>query len=98
MPAIRLARALPAALLLLGMAGAAEAQNRRTYIEVKPRSWLDAGKVVTPGSMQNYVYDTQGGFGTSFTGSRFSNNWILPDRFGSGRPIEVDFVAPDFLR
>lgn len=75
----------------------AQAQSRQVLqIEVKPRSWLDAGRVVNVGSMQNYMYDTSGISGVG--GSRYSNQGLLPDRFSGGRPIMIDIPAPEFLR
>lgn len=80
------------------MATTAEAQSRKPlYIDVKPRSWLDPGTSVPVGSMQNYIYDTQGVSGTN-GGARFSNQGLLPDRFSGGRPFTVNFPAPEILR
>lgn len=69
--------------LSIAAAGAASAQQR-LKIEVKPRSWLDAGKVVPVGSLQNYMYDGGGPSDYSRFGSR-GNTSILPDRFSGGR-------------
>lgn len=83
------------------LAEIAAAQSRRLPIEVRPRSWLDAGKVVPVGSMQGYVTDQQGaGFGgPGFGGARYSNQGLLPDRFSGGQGrVVVDIPAPDFLR
>ena len=85
-----------AACLAFGAQASAQSQRKNLYIEVQPRSWLDAGKVVTPHSMQNYMYDTAGGIGIG--GGRTSNFGLLPDRFSGGSPIKVDIPAPDFLR
>ena len=75
----------------------AQAQDRGPLrIEIKPRSWLDAGKVVPVGSMQNYIYDTQG-MG-SVGGARYSSQGLLPDRFSGGKPFTIDIPAPEFLR
>ena len=76
----------------------ANAQSReRLYIEVQPRSWLDAGKAgVRVGEYQSYVTDHQGSVGP--IGGIASRSQILPDRFGGGRPISVDIPAPEFLR
>lgn len=71
----------------------AQAQDRPLVIDVKPRSWLDAGKTVQVGSMQNYMYDTQGLGDSSRFGSRSSG--ALPDRFSSGRGAFV-FEMPRF--
>ena len=70
-----------------------QAQDRPLVIDVKPRSWLDAGKTVQVGSMQNYMYDTQGFGDSSRFGSRSSGS--LPDRFSSGRGAVV-FEMPRF--
>lgn len=76
----------------------ANAQSReRLYIEVQPRSWLDAGKAgVRVGEYQSYVLDHQGSIGP--TGGIAARSQILPDRFGGGRPFVVDIPAPEFLR
>jgi len=66
-------------------ASSAGAQDRSLVIQVKPRSWLDAGKTVEVGSMQNYMYDTQGLGDWNRFGSRGGANSVLPDRFASGR-------------
>lgn len=78
----------------LCLVSAAEAQNRRLVIDVKPRSWLDAGKVVPVGSMQNYVYDVNGFGDTNRFGARGSNSGLLPDRFTGGRGFT--FMSPIF--
>jgi hypothetical protein len=78
----------------LCLASAAQAQSQRLVIEVKPRSWLDAGKVVPVGSLQNYVRDT-GGFGDSGRfGARGGHSGLLPDRFSSGRGFT--FMSPSY--
>lgn len=77
--------------VLLG--GAAVAQDKkRLVIELKPRSWLDAGKVVPVGSMQNYVTDLNGFGDSARFGVRGASN--LPDRFSSGRGFTVN--TPNF--
>ncbi len=76
--------------LTFTLAGAAQAQSRRLVIEVKPRSWLDAGKVVPVGSMQNYIYDVQGSSDTGRFGARGSSSALLPDRFSAGRGFTVE--------
>jgi hypothetical protein len=92
----------PTLLALAGLAilasSAANAQSReRLYIEVQPRSWLDAGKAgVRVGEYQNYVYDLQGQVGPS--GGFAGRSSSLPDRFSGGRPFTVDIPAPEFLR
>ncbi|WP_284177707.1 hypothetical protein [Rhabdaerophilum sp. SD176] len=79
------------------LAGSAFAQSsNRLVIEVKPRSWLDAGRQVPVGSMQNYVYDTQGPSDAARFGARGSSPSLLPDRFSSGRGIP--FESPIFWR
>lgn len=75
--------------LTMTVASAAVAQDRRLVIDVKPRSWLDAGKVVPVGSLQNYMYDTQGFSDSSRFGSRGGSS-LLPDRFSSGRGLTVE--------
>ncbi|CAN1535737.1 hypothetical protein MCEMSEM23_01564 [Rhabdaerophilaceae bacterium] len=92
-------RALPlavSAFAIVSMCASAQAQSTGgLYIEAKPRSWLDAGKVVEPHSMQNYMFDTAQ---ANNFGARSSNHGLLPDRFSSGSPIKIDIPAPDFLR
>ncbi|MCA0399277.1 MAG: hypothetical protein LCH38_00515 [Proteobacteria bacterium] len=79
--------------LALLVAGAAQAQEkRRLVIELKPRSWLDAGKVVRVGSMQNYVTDLNGFGDSARFGARGATN--LPDRFSSGRGFTIN--TPNF--
>jgi hypothetical protein len=69
------------------LSGAAEAQSRRggIVLEVKPRSWLDAGPVVPLNSKQNYIYDSLSYTDRSRYGSRGGDFGLLPDRFSSGR-------------
>jgi hypothetical protein len=88
-----------ASVALFGLAIQAQAQSQRKnlYIEVQPRSWLDAGRAYEPGASHSYVYDQMGTSGIS-TGGRTANFGLLPDRFSSGAPIKVDIPAPDFLR
>lgn len=71
----------------LGFSGEALAQGRRAgiVIEVKPRSWLDAGPVVPLHSKQSYVYDSQSYSDYSRFGSRGGDFGLLPDRFSAGR-------------
>jgi hypothetical protein len=87
-----------AGLAILGSLPAGAQSRDRLYIEIKPRSWLDAGKAgVRVGEYQNYVYDMHGPVGpTSGIAGRYNVN--LPDRFFGGRPFSVDIPAPDFLR
>jgi hypothetical protein len=96
MRAITLAAASAA---LFGLVAQAEAQSQRRnlYIEVQPRSWLDAGKAYEAGASHNYVYDMMGTSG-AITGGRATSFGLLPDRFSSGAAIKVDIPAPDVLR
>ncbi len=49
-----------AGLALVSLPAMAQAQSRQSlYIEAKPRSWLDAGKVYEPGASHGYVYDNR---------------------------------------
>ena len=83
--------------LTFTLASLAHAQDRSSmHIDVKPRSWLDAGSEVLVGSMQNYMYDTQS-MG-SVGGARYSNQGLLPDRFSGGRPVTMDIGASEFFR
>jgi hypothetical protein len=68
--------------------GAAEAQER-LILNVKPRSWLDAGTQVQVGSMQGYVYDQQGSRDTARFGARGSNSGFGPTRPGEGITFET---------
>lgn len=77
----------------------ADAQSRRQppVVDVKPRSFLDAGRTVRPGALSNYVFDQMPSRpGADVTFGRFADQ-PLPGRF-SGRGFEVDFVAPAALR
>ena len=96
MRAITLAAA-SVALLGLSMQAHAQSQRKNLYIEVQPRSWLDAGKAYEPGASHSYVYD-QMGTSAFPIGSRSSSSGLLPDRFNGGAPIKIDIPAPDFLR
>lgn len=78
--------------LALTVGTAAEAQERRMVIDVKPRSWLDAGKVVPVGSMQNYMNDLGGSSDSARFGARGAS--VLPDRFSAGRGFTVE--TPNF--
>lgn len=80
--------------LTLIAATAAKAQSHRLVIDVKPRSWLDAGKVVPVGSMQNYMNDLAGTSDTGRFGARGSSSSLLPDRFSAGRGFTV--ATPNF--
>ncbi len=80
--------------LTLSMTNAAQAQDRRMVIDIKPRSWLDAGKVVPVGSMQNYIHDLGGASDSARFGARGSASNLLPDRFSAGRGITV--ATPNF--
>ena len=84
-----------AGLALLSLPAMAEAQQRRSlYIEAKPRSWLDPGKVTEPGASHGYVYDIQ-----ASSMPRGSAGFANPVTDRYARPaLKVDFPAPDFLR
>jgi hypothetical protein len=109
----RIALAL-SAFAALAAALPAEAQTRRTsdgevlILNVRPRSYLDAGNVVRPGSMGSYAaVSSQSHFVSppySHQAVRFGEG-VLPDPItngpfiGAGNPIgPVDFVAPPGLR
>jgi hypothetical protein len=85
------------ALLAVSVQAEAQTQRRNLYIEVQPRSWLDAGKTYEPGASHNYVYDMAGSSGMP-VGGRASSFGLLPDRFSGGAPIKIDIPAPEFLR
>jgi hypothetical protein len=93
----RFMRLVALAAFTIALAGSAVAQSsNRIVINVKPRSWLDAGRQVPVGSMQNYIYDTQGMSDAARFGARGSASNLLPDRFSSGRGIP--FESPIFWR
>jgi hypothetical protein len=79
-------------LLLAGLAALpAEAQQRRQQsggmvIEVKPRSWLDAGTSVEPGRGLHYVRDTSSFGGGPVYGISSRGESNLPQR-GVGSPL-----------
>jgi hypothetical protein len=66
-------------------AEAAPRKKRPLIVKVQPRSYFDAGKVVSEGSLSQYArgphYYSQPVY--SFNGSRFGES-TLPDRIGSG--------------
>lgn len=74
----------------LVLASGAEAQSRRPLsIEIKPRSWLDAGRVVPAHSMQHYVYDSYSYSDHARFGARGGSH-NLPDRFSAGRGLSFE--------
>lgn len=77
---------------VLASLGAAEAQSRRggITIEVRPRSWLDAGPAVPVYSQQNYARDSYDFGDTRRFGSRGGDFGLLPDRFSAGRGIAFE--------
>lgn len=90
-------RFIALAAFTIALAGSAAAQSsNRIVINVKPRSWLDAGRAVPVGSMQNYIYDQQGSSDAARFGARGSSPSILPGRFESSRGIP--FESPIFFR
>lgn len=92
---MRMLSLFAAGFTLLSLPAMAEAPSRETlYIETRPRSWLDPGKVSQPGGSHGYVYDIQAS--SQPTGSRaFSNR--ATERFPR-RALPVDYPAPEFLR
>ncbi|MCU0819514.1 MAG: hypothetical protein MUF11_09420 [Beijerinckiaceae bacterium] len=84
-----------AGLALVSLPAMAEAQSRQSlYIDAKPRSWLDPGKVTEPGASHNYVYDIQAS-SMPRGGAAFANP--MTDRYPRSS-IKIDIPAPDFLR
>ncbi len=84
-----------AGLALVSLPAMAQAQSRQSlYIEAKPRSWLDAGKVYEPGASHGYVYDIQAS-SMPRGGAAFANPF--GDRYPRSA-IKIDIPAPDFLR
>jgi hypothetical protein len=73
------------AVIVSSAAEAAPRKKRPLVVKVQPRSYFDAGKVVTEGSLSQYArgphYYSQPVY--SFNGSRFGES-SLPDRIGSG--------------
>ncbi len=98
---MRAAAVLTILIAAVTLTTAADAQTRRRstmIIDVTPRSFLDAGRTVPVGTYSSYVYDqTPFSVGTERGRGLFSD-LNLPDRFSAGRPVTVDFRAPDFLR
>jgi hypothetical protein len=90
------ARSLFAAgIALLSLTALAEAQSRNSlYIDAKPRSWLDPGKVSEPGASHGYVYDIQAS-SLPRGGAAFANPF--GDRFPRSA-VKIDIPAPQFLR
>jgi len=89
-----LVSALCAAALAAGPAAAqSKRQNNGLVIDVKPRSWLDAGTAVPVGHGRDYVTNTGAFNGIPVGGisSRYESN--LPER-GLGRPLfTFDFLG-----
>lgn len=73
---------------------AAEAQSRRLVLNVKPRSWLDAGPVVPVGAMTSYVYDHIGMNDARRFGARGSDPGMLSNlaRPGTGFTFETPII------
>jgi hypothetical protein len=83
--------------VVLSLPADAQSRRRPPVVDVKPRSFLDAGRTVRPGALSNYVYDQMPARpGADVTFGRFADQ-ALPGRF-SGRGFDVDFVAPAALR
>ena len=72
--------------------GAAEAQERRMILNVKPRSFLDAGTQVEIGSKQSYVYDQAGSRDFARFGAQGSGTGFAPLRPGEG----IAFMSPQW--
>lgn len=86
---MRIALLVPALFAAALAAVPAEAQTRRSsglVIDVKPRSWLDAGSAVQVGYGRDYMTNTGAFNGVPVGGisSRYESN--LPER-GLGRPL-----------
>lgn len=90
---MRRTAAIAASLLALALAGtAAEAQDRPLRLNVRPRSFLDAGNVVAPGSSVNPA-SAQGQMVSYYLSPPWKN---MRDRFGEGTlpdPIGGPFVG-----
>lgn len=71
--------------------GAAQAQDR-LILNVKPRSWLDAGTQVEVGSKQSYVYDQMGSSDLGRFGARGSSAVSFAPRPGQG----ITFMSPQW--
>lgn len=80
------------------VAGPLAARDRGLVIDVKPRSWLDAGNVARPGQGRDYITNTSafGGAPTNGISSRGEGN--LPTRGLSGPGIAFDFLGANALR
>jgi hypothetical protein len=97
---MRLAALIAATALVVIGTAAAEAQARKeNIVRVKPRSFLDAGTTVLPGTYSNYSLGQ-----TPYRASESIGGWggsasrLLPDRHNGWRPITVDIQAPAGLR
>lgn len=90
---MRRTAAIAASLLTLTLAGTvAEAQDRPLRLNVRPRSFLDAGNVVAPGSSVNPA-SAQGQMVSYYLSPPWQN---MRDRFGEGTlpdPISGPFVG-----
>jgi len=88
-----------AILLILPTAVSAEAAGRRhqkqyPVVNVKPRSFLNAGTEVPVGSLSRYVSDSVPASSLQLYPGRIGGDQPLPPRGGG---IPIDFQAPAFL-
>lgn len=93
-----LTAALFVSVLAVLPAAAQSSRSRGLVIDVKPRSWLDAGSAVPVGYGRDYVTNTAafGGAPVNGIAGRFESN--LPDRGLSGRGWAFDFLGANAVR
>ena len=86
------------AVAMLSSPVAAMDRNEGLVIDVKPRSWLDAGNVAPVSHNRDYVTNTGvfGGSPTNGISGRGEGN--LPTRGLSGRGIAFEFLGANVLR
>lgn len=84
--------------VLAALPAEARDRNRGLMIDVKPRSWLDAGSGVQVGYGRDYATNTAafGGGPVNGMSTRFDGN--LPDRGLSGRGWSFDFLGANAVR
>lgn len=84
--------------LLMASPLAARDQGQGLVIDVKPRSWLDAGKVAYTGQGRDYVTNTTtfGGGPVNGISSRGESN--LPSRGLSGGGLVFEFLGANAVR
>ncbi|HRK23315.1 MAG TPA: hypothetical protein PLQ11_00020 [Beijerinckiaceae bacterium] len=74
------------------------ARDRGLVIDVKPRSWLDAGNVARAGQGRDYVTNTQAFGGAPMHGISSRSESNLPTRGLSGSGFAFEFLGANAVR